>query len=90
MFQLSSNDYVKGLVVAVGAAIFTSIVAVLGSVITAPGFDVFSVDWGSVGHMLVNVSIVSGFGGFTGYIGKQFVSDKSGAVFGSFAGGGGK
>lgn len=88
LYKLSSNDFIKGAVVAIGAAIFTSVIAVIGGVINTPNFDVFAVNWGMVLHTVINVSIVSGFGGFTGYLGKNFVSDSNGAVFGSIAGGG--
>lgn len=87
-YKLTSNDFIKGAVVAIGAAIFTSVIAVLDSVINTPNFDVFAVDWGTVLHMVINVAIVSGFGGFTGYLGKNFLSDSNGAVFGSIGGGG--
>lgn len=82
IFKLGQNDLVKGLFTAVFGAVLTSVLVVLGGIINTQGFDLWLVDWGTVWHMVANVSVVSGFGAFTGYIFKNFVSDKNGAVFG--------
>lgn len=82
LFTLHLNDFWKGLVVAVFGAIGASLVVVLSNIINQPGFDVFLVHWTQVGRDALNMSIVAGWGGFTGYIGKNFFSDKEGNFLG--------
>lgn len=82
MFKLGWSDVTRGLTVAILAPLVTSILSILGAIILAPGFDVFSVDWNTLGHTLANSAIVSSYGGFAGYISKQFLSDNQGNVLG--------
>ena len=70
MFSLGSADFLKGAALAV-------IVAFLGAIeqgLTAHGFSFGSYDWA----MITNVAITA----FVGYLGKNFVSDTNGKVFG--------
>ncbi len=82
IFKLVSSDFIKGLWVAVFAPVITAITVVLGVVINAAGFDVFAVDWATLSHNLVNISIVSAYGGLTGYLAKNFFSSNQGNVAG--------
>lgn len=59
--------------VPVGVAFF----AVLGAIINSPGFDVFSVDWAVLFKSLTNTLIVASYGGFSGYILKNLLTDKN-------------
>ncbi|MFA6270813.1 MAG: hypothetical protein WC657_06440 [Candidatus Paceibacterota bacterium] len=82
MFTLNKNDWVRGLIVAVGGSVFVAITAVLNTIITTPGFDVFLLDWGVIGHNLVNLTIVSAYAGFSGYIFKNVLTTDSGKALG--------
>ncbi len=82
MFRVDLRDVMNGLVVAVLAPLFLSVTAVVGAVILAPGFDVFSVEWFALGKNLLNSSIVVSYSAFTGYIIKNFFTNTQG----SFAG----
>ena len=66
--KLNRSDFVKGLVVFVGAAVFTE----LGSLLSAPGFT--NLDW----HEVLRIAVVSAFS----YLGKNLVSDNQGKIFG--------
>ncbi len=77
MFKLSFGDFGRGVIVAVLSPVFIAITAVLSTIIVS-GFDVFSVDWASLGKSLINVSIISGYGGLVGYLGKNFLTGDSG------------
>lgn len=80
--KLTWGDIGRGLFVAVLGPLFISILATLGSIILAPGFDVTLVDWSALGHSLLNISIVSAYGGFSGYISKQLLTDNQGNILG--------
>lgn len=80
MFKLSWGDVNKGLLVAIFAPVVSSVTVVLGTVINSAGFDVFLVDWSALSHNLINISIISAYGGFTGYLAKNFFSDYQGNV----------
>lgn len=74
LYRLTSNDLIKGVMTAIFAAV---VVAVYGVVMT-PGFDLFMTDWNGVLHLAINAA----FGGLVGYLGKNFLSDEQGKVFG--------
>ncbi len=76
MFKITLGDLWRGLVVAVLGPVAVAIFAVLGAVITAPGFDVFSVDYISLFRDLANTLIVSAYGSGAGYILKNLLTDK--------------
>lgn len=86
LFTLNSSDFIKGVTTAVLAGLVLAVGTVLHGVIIAPGFDIFSIDWSSVLHDMVNAAIVGAEGGFAGYIAKNFLSDENGAVLGAFGG----
>ena len=72
--RLNSNDFVKGAVTAVAAAI---VFAVAGFFQQAD-FNVFSADWGIIFTSALNAAIA----GFVGYMSKNLVTDNNGKVFG--------
>ena len=74
LFKLNKDDFIRGAT----TAIFTAIVAVLWGASQQPDFSILSLDWASV----LNAAVY----GFIGYLGKNFVSDKDGAVFGRYGG----
>lgn len=78
MFKLQVSDFAKGAVMAVLAGILVAIAGVA----QAPGFDLFTLDWGSLVHTVINVAFVA----FAAYIAKNFVSDQNGAVLGVVGG----
>ncbi len=82
MFKLSWGDVWRGIVMAVTAPVAVTVISVVGAVINAPSFDVFSVDWGTLLHNLTNTSIVVGWGAGTGYILKNLLTDANGNVLG--------
>ena len=77
MFTITLGDVWRGLAIAVLAPVAVAIFGVLGAVITAPAFDVFSVDWGLVFKNLTNAFIVAAYSGFSGYILKNLLTDKN-------------
>lgn len=72
LFKLYSNDIVKGIATAIFAAAFM----VVAAVVLAPNFDVFVVNWGQLGHTILNTSVVT----FVAYILKNFLSTNQGSV----------
>jgi len=68
--KLNSGDFVRGLVVAVLAAVFTQLAAVLN----APGFDLSLFDW----QETIKIAFASG----VGYISKNLLTDGSGKFLG--------
>ncbi len=78
IFVLGWSDVRRGLLVAILSPVVLAVTVALGAVISATGFDVFSVDWMAVSHNLTNISIVSAYGGFMGYISKNFFSSNQG------------
>ncbi len=82
IFTLGQSDVGRGLLVAIFSPAVVAITVALGAIISATGFDVFAVDWGMVSHNLLNISIVAAYGGFMGYISKNFFSSNQGNVLG--------
>ena len=70
LFKLDSNDFVKGLIVAVLGAVF----ATLAQWFNMPGFDLATFDWGELGK----IAFMAGFA----YLSKNFLSDDRGRVLG--------
>lgn len=83
IFRLNGSDLVKGGVTAVCAGAVLAVLSVLSAVFGAPDFDVFLIDWALVGRQALNAAIVGAQGGFSGYIVKNFLSDKDGKVLGA-------
>lgn len=86
LFRLNWADLSKGFVTAALAGAGLAVVQVLSAVLGAPGFDVFALNWTSLVHDMVNAAIIGAQAGFIGYITKNFLSDKDGAVLGKFGG----
>lgn len=82
LFTLKSNDWVKGLITAVLGSVIVAVTTAFGAIVTQPGFDVFTVDWGDVLHNMINLMIVGGYAAITGYLGKNFLTDSKGDVLG--------
>lgn len=76
MFNLDSNDFAKGAITSIVAAV----VAVLYGVVFKEGFDLFNTDWMEIGKMTVNAAVYA----FVGYIGKNFMTDSHGKVLGRY------
>lgn len=68
--SLNKNDFVRGLIVAILAAV----VAKLGEVLNVPGFDFVQYDWTT----LVSVAVTAALA----YLAKNFGSDNSGKFAG--------
>lgn len=65
---------------AVCGPIAVAVLAVLGAVINAPSFDVFSVEWVPLFKSLTNTFIISAYGSGAGYILKNLLTDSNGNV----------
>lgn len=74
LFTFDMNSWIKG----IALAIITSIIVLLARVVLVDHFDVFTVDWVSVGKDALNTSIVA----FVAYIVKNFISTDRGSVLG--------
>lgn len=70
IFKLASNDFIKGAIVAVLAAVATW----LAQALNAPGFDFATFSWVEGGR----IAIIA----FLAYIGKNFATDSEGKVLG--------
>lgn len=70
LFSLAKDDYIKGLVVAILAAVFTW----LAQVFSAPGFDLATFSWMEG----VRIAVMAMFA----YLAKNFASDEDGKVLG--------
>lgn len=86
MFSLQNSDWIRGLIVAGLAGFFISVASFAHSVVTAVGFDIFSLDWHEVIRNMVNMGIIGAEGGFAGYIGKNLLSNENGAFLGKVGG----
>ena len=75
MFKLSVGDLWRGLVMAVLGSVAVAIFGVLGAVINAPGFDVFTVDFVSLFKNLTNAFIVASYSSGSAYILKNLLTD---------------
>ena len=71
LFNLNSNDFIKGVVVAFMAAILGG----LQQALTAHGVDVAAYDWG----FIFNLGVTAGLG----YLTKNWMTDSSGKIFGA-------
>lgn len=71
LYRLSSNDYAKGLVVAVLAALFTWLAQVVG----APGFDFATFSWMECLRIAVAAAVA--------YLAKNLVTDNQGTLLGT-------
>ncbi len=72
--RLNLGDLGRGAVCAIASGILLSLLSIAGQA----NFDLFTVDWASVGHAAVN----AGFAAFVGYLTKNLITDSSGKVFG--------
>lgn len=68
------RDFAKG----VTTAVFVAVIVAIVDIVQQPGFDLFSVDWGSLIKVILNTAIVI----FFAYLAKNYMSDESGKVFG--------
>lgn len=74
LFHLKLSDPVKSLI----TAMFAAVVVALGSIVSQPDFDVFTVDWSVVFTLIINVSVSA----FIADIARRFTSDENGKLFG--------
>lgn len=71
LLKLNSNDFVRGLIVAV----FGAVLGVLQQALTEHGVDVTTYDWGGI----LNVALTAGIA----YLAKNWMTDDTGKVFGA-------
>lgn len=77
LFKLNKKDLMQ----AATNAIVIGVVSVLYGVANSAGFDVFTADWISIGHMVVNASISA----FVASLGSSFLTTKEGKVLGAIS-----
>lgn len=65
----------RGLIMAVLGPVVAALFAVLGAVIIAPGFDVFSVAWVPLFKSLTNVFIIASYSSGSAYILKNLLTN---------------
>jgi len=75
MFKLTWGDVWRGLVMAVLGPVAIAILGVVGAIVTAPGFDVFSVDFIQLFKDLTNTFIVAAYGAGSAYLLKNLLTD---------------
>lgn len=74
LWRFKLKDFVHSALSAVVAGVLIS----LGQIVLQGNFDLFTVDWASVGHTAVN----AGFAAFVGFLGVKFGTNGQGKVFG--------
>jgi hypothetical protein len=74
MSSLGYGDFAKGVI----TAVFVAVIVAIGGIVEQPGFELFSVDWGSLIKVILNTAIVT----FFAYLAKNYMRDESGKVFG--------
>jgi hypothetical protein len=72
--MLNGRDLAKGLVSAVCAGVLLAVIGIFSQ----PNFDLFTVDWYSVGKLAANAAVSA----FVGYLGKNLLSDSDGKFLG--------
>lgn len=72
IFSLTKSDAVRSAI----SAIFAAVVIAVYGVVTQSGFDLFTADWGMIGHMAINAA----FAAFVGDLGRRFMSDGNGTL----------
>ena len=77
MFTLTVGDVWRGLVMAILGAVAMAWLGVLGAIIQAPGFDVFTVDFIALFKNLTNAMIVSAYSASSAYILKNLLTDEN-------------
>lgn len=78
--RLTQNDFVRGAVTALAGGALLAVGTILHGLITAPGFDVFMLDWGGLLHDTINAAIIGAEGGFGGYILKNLMTNQEGNI----------
>ena len=74
ILKLDWASVADAVVVAVAFAVLGAAVAI----VTAPNFDVLALDWGQVGHNMLNLAVISG----VVTLGKELLSTNDGSVLG--------
>lgn len=69
----------KQLGISAANAVLAAVIISVAGVITMSGFDVFSADWVSIGHLAVNTAFIT----FAGFLLSELTSTNTGAVFGA-------
>lgn len=73
--KLKANDFVRGAV----TAVFAAIIMVVYGYIQQPDFNVFDANWGAILAQAFNSAVIS----FVAYLGKNAVTDSNGKIFGA-------
>lgn len=74
LYTIQVRDIILGIIVAVFSAAGISVIGIFQT----QGFDVFSADWSYISKLAVN----GGFGGFIGYVSKNWLSNSKGEFLG--------
>ena len=74
IYSINLKDLSKGLVIAILGGFILPLLAA----VQTPGFDILTANW----SVILSLGVNGGFAAFSGYILKQFFSDKNGLVFG--------
>lgn len=77
MLKLSLGDLWRGLVMAMLGPVAVAILGVLGAIITAPNFDVFSVEYIQLFKNLTNVFIVASYSAGSAYLLKNLLTNEN-------------
>lgn len=72
--KMTKNDFIKSGI----TAFIAGIVVALGSIVTQPGFDIFSVDW----HATLNLMINAGVAALIADIVRRVSTNQDGKLFG--------
>ncbi len=73
MWRLRARDFLRGAFIAILTGMGMAVLGLVG-----PQFDLFTVDWASLGHTAVNAGVVA----FVSYLTKNLVTDSDGRIFG--------
>lgn len=75
MFKLTLGDLWRGLVMAILGSVAVAVMGVLGALVNAPDFDIFSTDFITLFKDLTNAMIVASYSSGSAYILKNFLTD---------------
>lgn len=75
MFRLTIGDLWRGLIMAVAGPVMVAVFGVVGTLVSVPGFDVFSVDFGQLLKDLTNAMIIASYSAGAGYLLKNLLTD---------------
>ena len=74
LWSLVPQDLIKSII----TSVFAGVIVAIAGIVSQPGFDLFMVDWGSLVHLIINVSVSA----FVADIARRYATDSNGKLLG--------